>query len=573
MLNYELLNELRKGAENKKRVAAYCRVSTDKEDQANSFESQQRYFKAYIEREPDWELVEVFADEGITGTNTKKRKAFNRMIEACKNGEIDLIVTKEISRFARNTLDSVGYTRELKKFGVGVIFMNDGINTLDPDAELRLTIMSSIAQEESRKTSERVKWGQKQRMEQGVVFGRDLLGYNVRGGKLYIEPEGAKIVQIIFDKFTNENKGTHVIARELREAGIHPMNVKNWSPTVILRAIRNEKYCGDLIQKKTYTPDYLSHDKKYNRGQEEFVILRDHHEPIISREQFDLAQRILNSRSESLQGKDKHSNRYCFSGKIKCGKCGRSFVARYKKRKDGTQYKTWRCFEASRNGSPKEDAQGNAIGCGNDSIRNEDALHIMYLATRQLELDFAGIIANLQAAIEEVLRQDIGWFDRDGMQERIADAEKKKSRLVELYTENLIDMDEFVAERKKCDDEINKLRQMVESAEAQQEVNEKKNAILKGIGDAIGEIVNGLHYDDAFYREILDRMVVHDREHIDVYLKCLPQKLSFLGKSAALLTEKTGQNGEEPPFLPTYDTSVPISVSAAFTRSSGMEKR
>lgn len=171
MLNYELLNELRKGAEHKKRVAAYCRVSTDKEDQANSFESQQRYFKAYIEREPDWELKEVYADEGITGTNTKKRKAFNRMIEACKNGEIDLIVTKEISRFARNTLDSVGYTRELKKIGLGVIFMNDGTNTLDPDAELRLTIMSSIAQEESRKTSERVKWGQKQRMEQGVVFG------------------------------------------------------------------------------------------------------------------------------------------------------------------------------------------------------------------------------------------------------------------------------------------------------------------------------------------------------------------------------------------------------------------
>lgn len=573
MLNYELLNELRKGAEHKKRVAAYCRVSTDKEDQANSFESQQRYFKAYIEREPDWELKEIYADEGITGTNTKKRKAFHRMIEACKNGEIDLIVTKEISRFARNTLDSVGYTRELKKIGVGVIFMNDGINTLDPDAELRLTIMSSIAQEESRKTSERVKWGQKQRMEQGVVFGRDLLGYKVRGGKLYIEPEGAKIVRLIFDKFTNENKGTHVIARELREAGIQPMNVRDWSATVILRVIRNEKYCGDLVQKKTYTPDYLSHDKKYNRGQEEFVILRDHHEPIVSREQFDLAQRILNGRAESLQGKDKHSNRYCFSGKIKCGRCGRSFVARYKKRKDGTQYKTWRCFEASRNGSPKEDAQGNAIGCSNDSIRNEDALHIMYLATRQLELDFVGIVANLQAAIEEVLRQDIGWFDCDGMQERISDTEKKKSRLIELYTENLINMEEFVAERKKCDDEICKLRQMMESAEAQQEVNEKKNAILKEIGDTIREIVNGLHYDDEFYREILDRMVVHDREHIDVYLKCLPQKLSFLGKSAALLMDKSGKNGEETSFLPTCDTQIPMSLSVARTRSSGMEKR
>ena len=179
---YERWNQERKIADTKKRVAAYCRVSTDNEDQANSFESQQRYFRQYIERNPDWELYEVFADEGISGTNTKKRKEFNRMIACAKNGDFDLIITKEISRFARNTLDSIYYTRDLKKHGVGVIFMNDNINTLDGDAELRLAIMSSIAQEESRKTSERVKWGQKRQMEQGVVFGRSMLGYDVKVG-------------------------------------------------------------------------------------------------------------------------------------------------------------------------------------------------------------------------------------------------------------------------------------------------------------------------------------------------------------------------------------------------------
>ena len=183
---YEILNRERESAEAKKRVAAYCRVSTDNEDQVNSFESQQRYFRRYIEEHPDWELYEIFADEGISGTNTKKRKAFNRMIEEAKSGAFDLIITKEISRFARNTLDSIYYTRELKRYGVGVIFMNDGIHTLDGDAELRLAILSSIAQEESRKTSERVKWGQKRRMEQGVVFGRDMVGYDVRDGKMYI---------------------------------------------------------------------------------------------------------------------------------------------------------------------------------------------------------------------------------------------------------------------------------------------------------------------------------------------------------------------------------------------------
>ena len=360
--NYEELNAIRFMRSAKKRVAAYCRVSTDREDQANSFESQQRYFKQYIEREPNWELVEVFADEGKTGTNTKKRREFNRMIDAAKRGELDLIITKEISRFARNTLDSISYTRELKKRGIGVIFLNDNINTLDPDAELRLTILSSIAQEESRKTSERVKWGQKRRMEQGVVFGRSMLGYDVENGRMTVNEEGAKVVRRIFNKFVNENKGCFVIARELKEEGIDPLRCKEWSNTVILRVLRNEKYCGDLVQKKTYTPDYLSHDKKYNRGQEEFVIIRDHHEPIVSRETFEAAARILDSRAMSPEGKAKHSNRFCFSGKIKCGRCGRSFVAKTRRRKDGSQYKCWRCYESARRGGTHTDKAGNVVG-------------------------------------------------------------------------------------------------------------------------------------------------------------------------------------------------------------------
>ena len=195
MNRYERLNQERKIVDTKKRVAAYCRVSTENEDQANSFESQRRYFKQYIERNPSWELYGIFADEGISGTNTKKRKEFNRMVACAKDGEFDLVITKEISRFARNTLDSIYYTRELKKHGVGVIFLNDNINTLDGDAELRLAIMSSIAQEESRKTSERVKWGQKRQMERGVVFGRSMLGYDVKGGNMYVNEEGAEIVQ------------------------------------------------------------------------------------------------------------------------------------------------------------------------------------------------------------------------------------------------------------------------------------------------------------------------------------------------------------------------------------------
>lgn len=272
-------------------VAAYCRVSTDSDDQINSFESQKSFFCGYINKNPDWRLTEIYADRGTTGTSTKKRTAFNKMIADAKSGRFSLIVTKEVSRFARNTVDTLQYTRELKRIGVGVYFMNDNINTLDSDAELRLAIMASIAQEESRKTSERVKWGQKRRMEQGVVFGRNMLGYDVRDGRMYINDEGAEVVRRIFDKFANEGKSTYKIARELSEEGYKTITGNEiWSNTVVLKILRNEKYCGDLIQKKTFTPDYLTHEKKYNHGEEELVILRNHHTPIVSRELWNRAQ-------------------------------------------------------------------------------------------------------------------------------------------------------------------------------------------------------------------------------------------------------------------------------------------
>ncbi len=524
---YERWNQERKIADTKKRVAAYCRVSTDNEDQANSFESQQRYFRQYIERNPDWELYEIFADEGISGTNTKKRKEFNRMIACAKNGDFDLIITKEISRFARNTLDSIYYTRDLKKHGVGVIFMNDNINTLDGDAELRLAIMSSIAQEESRKTSERVKWGQKRQMEQGVVFGRSMLGYDVKGGKMYINEEGARIVRLIFHKFVKEGKGTHVIARELREEGIAPMRVKEWQNTVILRVIRNEKYCGDLVQKKTYTPDFLSHEKKYNRGQEEFVIIKDHHEPIVSRELFDEANRILDEKSLSQEGKAKHSSRYPFSGKIKCGCCGASYVARYKTRRDGSRYKAWRCNEAAKHGSPHTDKAGNKVGCSGISIRNEDATHIMYLVMKELKLNQTKITDKLISVIEPIIAMDWTGTDIEKLKGRMDTIEEKRTKLIDIYMSGDITKEEFHAARSKCDAEISELKAVIDSIGRQQTMTKRQQELMREIRDAMNEIVNGVEYDDEFYKHILDKMVIGDRDNIDVYLNLLPMKWSY----------------------------------------------
>ena len=540
-LQYELLNQERKMQETKKRVAAYCRVSTDNEDQANSFESQQRYFRQYIERNPDWELYAIFADEGISGTNTKKRKEFNRMIECAKNGDFDLIITKEISRFARNTLDSIFYTRNLKKHGVGVIFLNDNINTLDGDAELRLAIMSSIAQEESRKTSERVKWGQKRQMEQGVVFGRSMLGYDVKDGKMTINEEGAKIVRLIFHKFVDEGKGTHVIARELREEGILPCRVKEWQNTVILRVIRNEKYCGDLVQKKTYTPDFLSHEKKYNRGQEEFVIIKDHHEPIISRELFDKANRILDAKSLSQEGKAKHSNRYPFSGKIKCGRCGASYVARYKTRKDGSRYKAWRCYEAANHGRPHIDKAGNQVGCSGESIRNEDAIYLLYLVCRELKINRLKVVDNLSRTIDAVMRIDLTGTSTSALSEKIEEAKNKRTGLIDLYTSGDIDKTEFTALRAKYDEDIEKLKSMAEGTRQQQTMILKQQELMEDIKNAINELINGIQYEDEYYTQILDKMVINDKNHIDVYLKMLPHKWSFTvakGVTGALETLK-----------------------------------
>ena len=529
-------------------MGAYCRVSTDKEDQANSFESQQRYFREYITRQPDWELAEIFADEGISGTSTKKRKAFNRMIDMARAGEIDLIITKEISRFARNTLDSIYYTRDLKRLGVGVIFLNDNINTLEPDAELRLTIMSSIAQEESRKTSDRVKWGQKRRMEQGVVFGRSMLGYDVLGGKMYINEEGARIVRLIFDKFVNENKGTHVISRELREAGIKSYNLKQeWSNTIILKILRNEKYCGDLVQKKTFTPDYLSHDKKYNRGEEDFVVLMDHHEPIISREMFEEAGRILESRALSQEGKAKHSNRYAFSGKIKCGICGNTYVARYRTRKDDSQYKYWRCFQSFKNGKPHVDDAGNHVGCSNSGFRNEDALYIMQLVVNSLDFEKDMVLANLLDAITKVLSVATPELDTDKLMAMIRETETKQARLLDIYMSGTIGKEEFVAARAKCDAEIDDMQGMIEGIQQQDLILRERQRLLEDIEYELGEMLSGQTRDDDFYRNILNRMVVHDIAHIDVYLNLLPFRWSYaLEKADKVNKKKNGSPTQQP---------------------------
>ncbi len=514
------------------RVAAYCRVSTDKEDQANSFASQQRYFRDYIDRQPDWELFEIYADEGITGTSTKKRAAFNRMIDDARLHRFDLILTKEVSRFSRNILDTISYTRDLRRLGIGVQFINDGIHTLEPDSELRLSIMGSIAQEESRKTSSRVKWGQTRRMEQGVVFGRSLLGYDVRDGELVINPEGAEIVRLIFYKYVHERKGTTVIARELREAGYQTLTGSpHWRNTVILKILRNEKYCGDLKQKKTITPDYLTHQKKYNHGEEAFVFLKDHHTPIIDRALWEEAQQEIARRDVDGARHTGHGNRYPLSGKIKCSECGQSFVSRSRKRKDGSCYKAWRCGTATAEGKRHTDPAGNNTGCDvGYQIRDEVGLAMVRQSVGMLKLDTEAIVHDITRIVLEAIQaaQDNSRIHAERLKREREETRAKKKGVLDAFFAKNISKDDMQLMNAEYDRRIAELTDKIAAAERQENLSCGMAALEEDIRAKVAGIVRGETASGQFYGSLLDHITAYPDRRMEVHLKLLPAKWTYV---------------------------------------------
>lgn len=549
-----------------KRVAAYCRVSTDKTDQANSLESQQRYFNEYINRNPLWELYDIYVDDGISGTNTKKRAAFNHMIDDAVNGKFDLIITKEISRFARNIVDSITYTRELKQHGVGVLFLNDGIYTLDSDGELRLALLSTIAQEESRKTSERVKWGQRRQMEKGVVFGKDMLGYDVRGGKLILNEEGAETVRKIFHKFLDEGKGVHRIAKELREEGVKTATrMKDWSYTNILRILRNEKYCGDLVQQKTYTPDYLTHQKKRNYGEMETVTIRDHHEPIISRERFEAAQRELKRRRPADSTVKAYANLYALSGKIICGECGSGFVRRQKKRKDGTFNVKWVCAESQKNGGRHWEKDGETAGCTTNSINDRDIKQILQRVVADTMNGREEIIRKLLQTVESVIQT---VSDNDNISRLEKETEKcaeKKKRLLDMCLNGYIEAKDYRAVCDELETQISELQSALAEEKDQQKMISDKEKMISEIKNFVSNISCGAEWNDAFYRNIVDKIVVYNGRKMDIHLKLIP------GRWQAQILAGAKEIDAYESKKRTSVCSEPISVSRPFNSGSGME--
>lgn len=334
------------------RVAAYCRVSTEEEEQQSSYEAQCSYYTDKIMTNPEWTMAGIFADEGITGTSTKKRDDFNRMIRKCRQKKIDLILTKSISRFARNTLDCLRYVRALKELGIGVYFEKENINTLQMDTELILTFMGAFAQSESESISANVKWGKKQAMREGKVnfpISR-LYGYTTdENGALVIQVEQAEIVKEIYRKFLLGHS-IRMIRDALNADGIPAKGGKEWQFASVQGIITNEKYCGDVLMQKTFKPDVMTGKVVKNTGQLPMYLIRNNHPAIVSRDTYQAAQAELARRSAGKSpssknaptGRSCYSSKYALSERLVCGECGTRYQRCTWHRKNNVRV-VWRC--------------------------------------------------------------------------------------------------------------------------------------------------------------------------------------------------------------------------------------
>ena len=502
------------------RVASYCRVSTDQEDQVNSFESQQRYFQEYIAANPDWELYAIYADEGISGTSTKRRTQFHQMIHDAHAGKFQLILTKEVSRFSRNIVDTLSYTRELKRIGVAVEFVTDHINPMDSDGELRLSIMATLAQDESRRTSNRVVWGQTRQMEKGVVFGRSMLGYDVVNGKLILEPNGAELVRLIFRKYAVEQVGTSEIARFLTREGYHTYRGSKWNAHAILKILKNEKYVGDLVQKKTYTPDYLTHEKRTNHGQVPLICMENHHEPIISRDIWDLAQARMQQNNKHRTGQNGHSNRYVFSGKIECALCGASFVGRVRTLKDGTKVRRWSCGTVVHEGKA-----GCKIG---RLVRDDDAMHMLETAIKSLPLDTMSIIHNVTALVLDAIRftESSAKDEPEQLRLELERLAHKKEAVMDCYFSGDISKEDMLAMKRRYEMQAESFAARLEKA-----ASNKQHDSMEQLKETIqAEVTALLNFDaesDVLCKMVLKRLTVFPDRHMELHLNGLPQVFRF----------------------------------------------
>lgn len=501
------------------RVTFYARVSTDQDEQINSLENQVQYYTELIQNKPNWKFVPGYIDEGISGGSTKKRDNFNRMIRDAKAGMFDFIITKEISRFSRSTLDSIKYTQELLDYNVGVFFQNDNINTLDTDSEFRLVIMAGVAQDEIRKLSERLKFGFRQAIKNGHVLGNDkLYGYDKKDCVLTVNEEEAEIIRIIFDLYGNQRLGTRTISKRLMELGYTSREGNAFNTLTIRHILENPKYKGWYCGNKSQSVDYRT-KRNVLLDESEWVTYPDPSIPaIVSEELWNRANALCKRRREEMKS---HSsglsfhNRYPYSAKIYCEEHGTTFHRQVIQTKKGQQ-EVWQCKVYRSHGR---------AACSAPQIRSCDLDLILSNIFKELVRDKEKIIDSLVTVLTNIPKEvDYGKL-RCQVENEMDDLERKKNRLLDLSIAGALTVEEFKerndafnAQILACQGKLTAIRQEEESRSSEEL---DIPAIRRALDEALsftGEI------DTALVATILDKVVVKkestkDNIYLDIFLK------------------------------------------------------
>lgn len=490
------------------RVAAYCRVSTDDDEQLGSFESQKNYYEDKIRANKEWVNAGIYADEAITGTKVDARVGFQEMIQKCMDGEIDMILTKSISRFAHNTLNTLQYVRMLRDRNIAIFFEKENINTMDMNGELLLTIMSYLAQQEAPSISKNVKMGLKMKMKRGEMIGfNGCLGYDYHpeDKTLSINEDEAEIVRFIYDMYV-QGYGTTTIANRLTELG--KKNKKGevkWRTHGVIGIIKNEKYKGDLLLGKTFTTDPISKRRLANMGEEEQYYIRDHHEPIVSREIWDEAEKIrlkrVNSRViETTGNRERYTRQYAFSSMCECAYCGHKLTRRARHRSSIYEKKIWQCINATKNGIKS---------CPNCKAIDEKILEDAFVeALGLLAGNFDDVINIVMDAIEESMNNEEDTKKKKQTLKDISALEAKKSRMTDMLIDGIISKDDYEDKLSTIMRKIHNLegkKQIIDDSLDRKKDVEKRMANLRQILDN-DEILD--EFDRVVFENVIDKVYV-----------------------------------------------------------------
>lgn len=485
------------------RVTFYARVSTDQDEQINSLENQVQYYTELIQSKPNWKFVPGYVDEGISGGSTKKRDNFNRMIRDAKAGMLDFIITKEISRFSRSTLDSIRYTQELLDYNVGVFFQNDNINTLDTDSEFRLVIMAGVAQDEIRKLSERLKFGFRQAIKNGHVLGNDkLYGYDKKDCVLTVNEEEAEIVRIIFDLYGNQRLGTRTISKRLMELGYTSREGNVFNTLTIRHILENPKYKGWYCGNKSQSVDYRT-KRNVLLDESEWVTYPDPSIPaIVSEELWNRANALYRRRREEMKS---HSNglsfhnRYPYSTKIYCEEHGTTFHRQVIQTKKGQQ-EVWQCKVYRSHGR---------AACSAPQIRSGDLDFILSDIFKELIRDKQKIIDSLVTVLTNIPKEvDYGKL-RCQVENEMDDLERKKNRLLDLSIAGALTVEEFKERNDAFNAQILECHGKLTAIRQEEENRSSEELDIPAIRQALDQALSFTgDIDTALVATILDRVVV-----------------------------------------------------------------